>query len=118
MYYEVHSTIISPGSLVSDFTENLCAQKLNKAQTNRAKIMGVQDFSAYQKGVVSSTSYFIIYNIYSLYLTQNFAPNFPFPPPPPPPTEHDAPLARADIINSKIALNPTTGEALDTTETL
>ena len=29
--YEVHSTIMSPGSWVLDLTGNLCAQKFNKA---------------------------------------------------------------------------------------
>ena len=40
--YKVHSTIIFPGSRVSNFAGNLRAQKLNKAQTKRENITGVQ----------------------------------------------------------------------------
>ena len=97
MVYEVHSTIIFPGSWVSDFAGNLHAWKLNKAQTKPANITGVQYFSLYQHGVVSSTSSFIIYHLSSLYLPHNFVSNFPFLPPPPPKTEHDAPSARTGI---------------------
>ena len=42
--YEVRSTIISPGSWVSDFSGNSHAPKLNKAQTKRANITGEQHF--------------------------------------------------------------------------
>ena len=42
--YEVHYTIILPGSRVLDFSGNLRAQKLNKEQTKRANITGVQYF--------------------------------------------------------------------------
>ena len=42
--YEVCSTIIFPGSRVSDFAGNLHAQKLNKSQTNQADVTGVQYF--------------------------------------------------------------------------
>ena len=97
MTYEVHSTIISPGSRVSDFAGNLCAQKLNKEQTNRANITGVKYVSAYQQGLVLSTFSFISYHLSSLYVPHNFSPNFPFSPPPPPPTEHNAPSARAGL---------------------
>ena len=44
--YEVHSTINFPGSQVSDFAGNLRARKLNKEQTKRMNIMGVQYFHA------------------------------------------------------------------------
>ena len=39
--YKVRSTINLPGSWNSYFTGNFCAQKINKSQTNRAKIMGI-----------------------------------------------------------------------------
>ena len=39
--YEVHSTVIFVGSLVSDFVGNSRAQKINKAQRKRANITGV-----------------------------------------------------------------------------
>ena len=71
--------------------------KINKSQTKRANITGVQYFSAYQQGVVSSTLYFIIYHLSSLYLPHNFAPNFPFSPPLPPPIEHDTPSYRLGL---------------------
>ena len=40
--YEVHSTIISLGSRVSDLAGHSRAQKLNKAQARKANITGVQ----------------------------------------------------------------------------
>ena len=42
--YEVRSTINFPGSRVSDSAGNLRAQKLNKAQTKRVNVTGVQYF--------------------------------------------------------------------------
>ena len=42
--YEVRSTIYFLGYQVSDFAENLRAQKLNKAQAKRVNITGVQYF--------------------------------------------------------------------------
>ena len=97
VYYKVNSTIIVPGFGVLGFTGNLHAQKLNKAQKKWAIITGAQYFSAHQQVVVSSTLYFIIYHISSIYPPRNFAPNLPSLPPPPPPTEHDAPSARAGL---------------------
>ena len=94
--YEVHYKIIFPGSWVSDFTGNLRAQKINKTQTNWANVTCVQYFSAYQQGVVSSNSSFIIYHLSSLYRPHNFVPKFNFSPPPPS-TEHNAPLARVGL---------------------
>ena len=38
----MHSTIILLGSMVSDFLGNARAQKLNKAQTKLANIIGAQ----------------------------------------------------------------------------
>ena len=95
--YEVHSTIIFPGSRVSDFTGNSHAWKLNKEQTKRANRMGVKYFRVYQQGVVSSTSSFIIYHLSSLYLPHNFTSNFPYSPPPPQKTEHNTPLAPSGL---------------------
>ena len=77
---KVHSTIIFPSFRVSDFAVHSRAQNLNKAQTKRENIKGVQYFSMYQQGVVSSTSYFIIYHLSSLYLHHHFAANFSFSP--------------------------------------
>ena len=42
--YKVRSTINLPGSRVSDFPGNLRARKINKAQTKRVNITGVQYF--------------------------------------------------------------------------
>ena len=42
--YELWSTINFPGSRVSDFAVNLCAQKINEAQTKRVNITGVHYF--------------------------------------------------------------------------
>ena len=41
--YKVHSTMIFPGSRVSNFAGNSCAKKLNKARTKRANITGAQN---------------------------------------------------------------------------
>ena len=103
----MHSTIIFPDSQVSDFTGNLRALKVNKAQTKRENITDVQYFCTYQHGVVSSTSYFIIYPLSSFYLTNNFVPNFPFSHLPPPPTEHtDAILNHMSILPGGTLLPP------------
>ena len=45
IYWKIYtrcSIIIYPGSWVSNFAGNLRAQKVNKAQTNRANILGIQ----------------------------------------------------------------------------
>ena len=72
--------VISPGYQVSDFSGNSRAQKLNRAKTKQESIAGIQYFSRYQLGVVSSTLTFIIYHLSSFYPPHNFSPNFPFCP--------------------------------------
>ena len=68
--------------------------------------MEIQYFCAYQQGVVSSTSPFIIYPLSSFYFPSNFAPNFPFLPPPPPPTEYNAPSDWVGIKKITTASTP------------
>ena len=83
--YDLQSMITVQGFL--GFAGNLRAQKPNKSQTKRAKIMGVKYFCAYQQ-VVSILSY-ILYSLFILlphYLQQP-----PFLPPPPPPIEYATP---------------------------
>ena len=96
--------IIFPGYQVSDFSGNSRAQKLNKAQTKRENIMGIQYFNAYQQGVVSSTLYSIIYNLFILFPSY-FCAQLPFLPPPPPLTEHDPP-PNANKANPEIMIPP------------
>ena len=66
--YEVRSTINFPGYRVSGFAGNLCAKKLNKAQTKRANITGnivflrvLVLFTRASTGVVSTSSYHLSY---------------------------------------------------------
>ena len=63
--YEVHPTIIFLGSLVSDFVGNLCAQKLNKAHTMRAKISGAQHNL---RGSTGSGVNIVLYFLFTFYL--------------------------------------------------
>ena len=69
-------------------------------------ITGVQYFCTCQQGVVSSTSYFIIYPLSSFYFLHNFLPNSPFLPPPPPLIEYDAPSAWAGLQFNMAASPP------------
>ena len=112
--YEVHSTAIFAGSRVSDFAGNSRAQNIIKAKTKRANIMGVQYFSAYQQGVVSSTLYFIIYHLSSFYPPHNFVPNFPFFPPPPQLTDTTSPWIGQSYDFMQPCLQPTTKKANST----
>ena len=45
--YLVHSTMISPGSWVLYFAGDLCAQKLNKAQTKQVDTTGLNCFTGF-----------------------------------------------------------------------
>ena len=89
--YEVHSTIIFPGSRVSDFSRNSRAQKLNKAQTDkvsehnrRAVFSRVLIFHTHQQKWRHLC--FILYPLFIL-LPHNLR-QLPFSPPPP--LEHTA----------------------------
>ena len=64
--YELHSTIISPGSRILDFTGNLRAQKLNKAQTKRANITGAQHNS--QGSACSGVNFVLTFLFYSIFV--------------------------------------------------
>ena len=86
--YKVYSTIISPGSQVSDFAGNLRARKLNKGtdKTNEHNWRTVffQDLVLRMRAsteVVSTSSH----NLSSIFITlpHNFL-HIPFLPPPPP----------------------------------
>ena len=72
--YELHSTIIFPGSRISDFSGNSRAQKLNKAQTKRANITGVQFFAV--SGILNASievASALFYHL-SLFSSSPFAP--------------------------------------------
>ena len=65
--YEVHSTIIFPGSRVSYFAGNSRTQKLNKAQKNQANITGAQNNSPVPtESGVNFVSSFLFYFIFVL----------------------------------------------------
>ena len=72
------STIISPVSRVSDFTGKLRAQKLNKAQTKRANITGVQyfcrilSFSIINRSSVKFVTSFILSSFYFFKICSSF----------------------------------------------
>ena len=68
--------------------------------------MGVQYFCAYQKGVVSSTPSFVMYNLPSFYFPHNFLPNFIFSPLPLPPTEHAAVILKSMSVTPDRTLPP------------
>ena len=66
--YEVHFTIIFPGSQVSDFTGNLRAQNLNKAQTKQANINSAKYNSQGSTGSgVNFVLSFLLMYIFSIY---------------------------------------------------
>ena len=72
LLYEVHSTIIFPGSRVSDFSGNLRAQKLNKSQTKRSNRTGAQHNSRGQQGVVSTLCYPFLFQFIFVLITTFF----------------------------------------------
>ena len=68
--YEVHSTITFAGYRSSVFAVNLCAQKLKKAQTKRAKITGVK----YNSRVSTWSGVNFVLTFLLLYLCANSHP--------------------------------------------
>ena len=77
-----------PGSSGFVFHRNIARTKNIQVADKAIKHNGRTVLSLYQQGVVSSTSYFIVYPLSSFYFPHNFVPYFNFSPPPPPPTEH------------------------------
>ena len=66
VYYEVHSTIIFPGSWFSGFVGNLRVRKTNNAQTKRANTTGVEYKLQVSTGSgVNSVLPFLLISIYA-----------------------------------------------------
>ena len=96
----MHSTIISPGSRVSDFVGNLRAQKLNKAHTKWAKITGVYYFPViwYCLHVHQQEWFKIRLIVYPLFIVPNHnLRQLTFSSPPSPLAEYDIPSAWAGL---------------------
>ena len=98
--YVVHSTIIFPGSRVSDFARNLRAQKLNKAHRQSERTYGSTVFyralvllTCTSAGVVSTSSF----GLSSLrFISSQFAPTSLFAAVDPDPAPDTLPLS-ADL---------------------
>ena len=72
--YEVHSTIISPGYQVPKSARNLCAQKINDAQTKQVNITVIHYFRClYYLSCINSIGVnFKILNTFFILLPHNF----------------------------------------------